>query len=60
VFDNINFSYKPDCPLVLQQTSPQQVRHNEEEFANAGSARVLWEGKRGPDRHEMFRLLRVN
>jgi hypothetical protein len=27
--------------------------------AGYDNAQVLWEGKRGPDRHEMFRLLRV-
>ncbi|HWK63127.1 MAG TPA: glycosyltransferase [Eoetvoesiella sp.] len=56
VFNDITFSYDPKCTLVLQQTSPQNVR---EGTAGYDNARVLWEGKRGPDRHEMFRLLRV-
>lgn len=56
VFNDIDFSYDPKCTLVLQQTSPQNVR---EGTAGYGNAQVLWEGKRGPDRHEMFRLLRV-
>jgi len=52
VFDRITFSFAPDCALVLQQTSPgipPDERHGV----------VLWEGKRAPDRHEMFRLWRM-
>ena len=60
VFNGINFSYKPTCTLVLQQTSIHQIRHAQEPFADTDSARVLWEGKRNADRHEMFRLLRVD
>lgn len=60
VFNGINFSYDPSCTLVLQQTSPEAVRHSRERLAGPDDAQVLWEGKRGADRHEMFRLLKVN
>lgn len=56
VFNNIDFSYNAKCTLILQQTSPQSVSRGTAGFDNA---QVLWEGKRGPDRREMFRLLRV-
>jgi predicted MFS family arabinose efflux permease len=57
VFNGIDFSYNPKCKLVLQQTSPQSV---EAGTAGFDGAQILWEGKRGADRREMFRLLRVN
>jgi len=53
VFERITFSFAPDCPLVLQQTSPRVPRD-----ARRGGI-VLWEGRRAPDRHEMFRLWRI-
>jgi len=52
VFNRITFSFAADCALVLQQTTPR-VPHEDHDGI------VLWEGKRAPDRHEMFRLLRV-
>ncbi|HLU14427.1 MAG TPA: glycosyltransferase [Burkholderiaceae bacterium] len=55
VFDNITFTFDLACPLVLQQTSPDAVRKGTV-YTPAG-ARVIWEGKRRADRHEMFRLL---
>jgi len=54
VFNRITFSFASDCPLVLQQTSPRIPRDD-----SLGGT-VLWEGKRAPDRHEMFRLWRVS
>lgn len=57
VFNGIDFSYSSKCKLVLQQTSPQSV---EAGTAGFDGAQVLWEGKRGADRREMFRLLRIN
>lgn len=57
VFNDIKFTYDLSCPLVLQQTTPDAVSNNEV-FTPAG-AKVLWQGKRRPDRHEMFRLLRI-
>jgi 4-amino-4-deoxy-L-arabinose transferase-like glycosyltransferase len=59
VFNHIEFRFKPDCALILQQTSPQQVRQRTVPYSTPGSAQVLWEGGRTADRHELFRLLRV-
>jgi hypothetical protein len=59
VFNHINFDYDARCTLVLQQTSPQDLEDHTEIYADPGSAQVLWQGKRKPDRHEIFRLLRV-
>lgn len=58
VFNNIDFSYSADCTLILQQTTPESVEN--ETSAYSDSAQVLWQGKRGADRREMFRLLRIN
>ncbi|HLS50598.1 MAG TPA: glycosyltransferase [Burkholderiaceae bacterium] len=57
VFNNIDFSFDPNCTLVLQQASPDtkpflSVKPNK-------SAALLWEGKREADRREIFRLFRV-
>ena len=62
VFNHINFSYDSHCTLILQQTSPQSLENGTAAYSGAaesGTAEVLWQGKRGPDRHEIFRLLRV-
>jgi len=57
VFNGIDFSYNSNCTLILQQTSPEDVENGTAAYSDA--ERVLWVGKRGADRHEMFRLLRV-
>jgi len=57
VFNDIDFTYESNCGLVLQQTSPDSVAQGT--VAYADSAQVLWVGKRGADRNEIFRLLRV-
>ena len=57
VFNRLEFSFDHGCKLVLQQTSPSSVRAGT--VAYATGATVLWQGKRAPDRHEMFRLLRL-
>lgn len=57
VFDKINFSYDARCTLLLQQTSLDAIKSG---AANhIPNARTLWEGKRGADRSEIFRLLRI-
>lgn len=58
VFDHLEFSYDKQCSLILQQVSPASVRNGT--APNSDNATVLWQGKRGPDRSEMFRLLRLN
>jgi 4-amino-4-deoxy-L-arabinose transferase-like glycosyltransferase len=57
VFNDIDFSYNSSCTLVLQQTSSQSVANGTAAYSD--SAKVLWVGKRGADRHEIFRLLRL-
>ena len=57
VFNDLRFSYSADCSLVLQQTSPEAVQSGAADYTP--HARVLWEGKRGADRREIFRLLRI-
>jgi hypothetical protein len=57
VFNDINFSYDSRCTLILQQTSSESVANGSAAFSDTGT--VIWQGKRGADRHEMFRLLRV-
>jgi 4-amino-4-deoxy-L-arabinose transferase-like glycosyltransferase len=57
IFNDIDFSYDSACSLVVQQTSPQSVQDGTAAYSDA--ATVLWVGKRGADRHEMFRLLRL-
>ncbi len=58
VFNHIDFSYASHCTLILQQASQQSVRDGTAAFSD--SATVLWQGRRGADRDEMFRLLRVD
>ncbi|HEX7386616.1 MAG TPA: glycosyltransferase [Castellaniella sp.] len=56
VFNDIKFDFNPRCTLVLQQLSPASLRRGTAEYAHHPA---LWQGRRGPDRHEMFRLLRL-
>lgn len=58
VFNDLRFSYSAECTLVLQQTSPDAVQTGSADFAP--NSVVLWEGKRGADRREIFRLLRLD
>ena len=58
VFEDIDFSYDSACTLILQQTTQQAV--HEGYAAYSDSATVLWQGRRGADRDELFRLLRVS
>ena len=57
VFNDIDFSYDSNCTLILQQTSQQAVHDGSAAYSD--SATILWQGRRGADRDEMFRLLRV-
>ncbi len=58
VFDNLNFSFSASCPLILHQTTPDTA--NDLIPGLDGNVTVLWEGKRGAERREIFRLLRVS
>lgn len=57
IFDNLTLSYDSRCALVLQQTTRDRLRDGDAGFSE--SATELWRGGRGADRHEIFRLLRV-
>ena len=57
VFNNINFSYGSECSLVLQQTSIESVNEGTAAYSDTGA--VLWQGKRGAERHEIVRLRRL-
>ncbi len=59
VFDNIEFDFNSRCPLILLQTSAEQARDGSAPFSSS-NVQIVWEGKRTPDRHELFRLLRVD
>src|SRR5690625_345494 len=58
VFDQLQFSDQRSCPLWLQETSP---KYSTEERSRGipTKAELLWQGRRGGDRNEMFRLLRI-
>ena len=58
IFDNLTLSYDSKCPLVLQQTSRERLRDGNAAYSDG--ATELWRGGRRADRHEIFRLLRVN
>ena len=57
VFDGISFSYDSNCPYVLQQTTQEQLEQGLAGYSDGAS--VLWEGSRGADRYDRYRLLRV-
>ena len=58
VFQGIEFSFSSSCNLILQQTSPRAIADGTAPYTDRTHS-VLWEGKRTPDRHEVFRLLRL-
>ena len=57
VFSGIDFRFDANCTLVLQQTNIHQVADGTAAYSDSG--KVLWVGKRGADREELFRLLRL-
>ncbi len=57
VFDNININFDNRCTLVLEQFSLRDLRDGAAPVPP--NAVQLWEGKRGAERHEAFRLLRI-
>ena len=57
VFDKITFTYDSTCPYVLQLTSKQQLEDGSAGYSDG--ATVLWQGSRGADRFDRFRLLRI-
>jgi 4-amino-4-deoxy-L-arabinose transferase-like glycosyltransferase len=57
VFDRIELVYDADCPFVLQQTTRKKLEIGEAGFSE--SAEVLWQGSRGADRFDRYRILRL-
>lgn len=57
VFNQLNFSFDPSCDYVLQQTSPKLSP--EEQNILPQDNIELWRGRRGGDRNELFRLLKI-
>ncbi|WP_345797371.1 glycosyltransferase [Castellaniella sp. MT123] len=55
VFNQIEFNFDSQCPLLLQQLST----HDDAGASLRPGYQTLWEGRRGPDRQEYFRLVRV-
>lgn len=55
VFNNLDFSTDGNCQFLLQQLDPDDLKDNRAGF---NTYTTIWEGRRTPDRHEMFRLLK--
>ena len=58
VFDGITFTYDSRCPFVLQQTTLKQIEDGSAGYSDV--AKVLWQGSRGADRFDRYRLLRIS
>lgn len=56
-FDQLNFSFNFKCDYLLQQTSPKLSTTQQNIFNQP--VQEIWTGRRGGDRNEIFRLLRV-
>lgn len=58
VFNRLQFSHHRGCALWLQETSPK-LSIEERNQSIPHQAELLWQGRRGGDRNELFRLLRI-
>lgn len=58
VFDRIELVYDTKCPFVLQQTTRKKLENSEVGFSD--NAEVLWQGSRGADRFDRYRILRIS
>lgn len=58
VFDGINLSFSANCPYILQQTSPKLTAEQQNIFHFPTT--TIWQGRRGGDRNEIFKLLQIN
>ncbi|MFY9137658.1 ArnT family glycosyltransferase [Zwartia sp.] len=58
VFEHIELVYDTKCPFVLQQTTRKKLESGEAGFSD--SAEVLWQGSRGADRFDRYRILRLS
>lgn len=57
VFDHIEMVYDANCPYLLQQTTRKKLDTGEAGFSD--QAEVLWQGSRGADRFDRYRILRL-
>jgi hypothetical protein len=58
VFDHLELVYDPKCPFILQQTTRKKLDNGEAGFSD--NATVLWQGSRGADRFDRYRILRLS
>ena len=58
VFDDLTFTYDSRCPFVLQQTTLKRITDGSAGYSDV--ATVLWQGSRGADRYDRYRLLRIS
>lgn len=57
VFDRIELVYDTHCPYVLQQTTRKKLETGEAGFSE--NTDVIWQGSRGADRFDRYRILRL-
>lgn len=57
VFDGIEMTRDPNCPLILQQTTAERLQLGQAGFDS--NARTLWTGSRGADRFDRYRILEI-
>ncbi len=57
VFDHIEMVYDVNCPYLLQQTTRKKLETGAAGFSD--QAEVLWQGSRGADRFDRYRILRL-
>lgn len=57
VFDHIEIVYDQSCPFLLQQTTQKKLENGEAGFSD--HADVIWQGSRGADRFDRYRILRI-
>lgn len=55
VFDGLDLTFNTRCRFILQQTSQADVAT--QSVFTPENVKVIWQGKRQADRHEMFRLM---
>ncbi|MHC8946827.1 4-amino-4-deoxy-L-arabinose transferase-like glycosyltransferase [Advenella incenata] len=57
VFEGLQFSFDAQCQYVLLQTTFEKIEDEAEPYPD--NATLIWQGKRRPDRHEVFRLIQL-
>ncbi len=57
VFDGLQFAFDGHCRYLLLQTTFEKIEDKAEPYPD--NAVLIWQGKRRPDRHEVFRLIQL-